>query len=56
MVITAMIWGSTFVAQSMGMEHIGPFLYTGLRFLLGCLVVLPLVLLARPQANAEGRR
>ncbi|HDZ56218.1 MAG TPA: DMT family transporter [Pseudomonas xinjiangensis] len=50
MLITALIWGSTFVAQSLGMEHIGPFLYTGLRFLLGALVVLPLVLLARPQA------
>lgn len=56
MVITAMIWGSTFVAQSMGMDHIGPFLYTGLRFFLGCLVVLPLVLLARPQAEPAGRR
>ncbi len=56
MVITALIWGSTFVAQSLGMEHIGPFLYTGLRFALGCLVVLPLVLLARPQADPGGRR
>lgn len=49
MLITALIWGSTFVAQSLGMEHIGPLLYTGLRFALGCLVVLPLVLLAGPR-------
>lgn len=56
MLLTAMIWGSTFVAQSMGMDHIGPFLYTGLRFLLGALVVLPLVLLARPQSDKAQRK
>lgn len=57
MLITALIWGTTFVAQSLGMEHIGPFLYTGLRFALGSLVVLPLVLLARaPRVAPEHRR
>lgn len=56
MLITAIIWGSTFVAQSMGMEHIGPFLYTGLRFLIGSLFVLPLVLLMRPQPDRPERR
>lgn len=48
MILTALIWGSTFIAQTLGMEHIGPFLYTGLRFLLGALAVLPLVLWVRP--------
>jgi drug/metabolite transporter (DMT)-like permease len=48
MILTALIWGSTFIAQTLGMDHIGPFLYTGLRFLLGALTVLPLVLLVRP--------
>lgn len=56
MLITALIWGTTFVAQTLGMAHIGPFLYTGLRFALGALVVLPLVLLARPQVDQAGRR
>ncbi|GGI91477.1 DMT family transporter [Halopseudomonas pertucinogena] len=57
MLITALIWGTTFVAQSLGMEHIGPFLYTGLRFTLGCLVILPLVLLTRPgRTPAQQRR
>lgn len=57
MLITALIWGTTFVAQSMGMDHIGPLLYTGLRFALGCLVILPLVLLARsPRVEAQNRR
>lgn len=56
MLITALIWGSTFVAQSLGMEHIGPFLYTGLRFMIGSLVVLPLVLLVRPRLDQPFRR
>jgi drug/metabolite transporter (DMT)-like permease len=38
----AMIWGSTFVAQHLGMQGVGPFVYTGARFLLGALIVLPL--------------
>lgn len=44
MLITAVIWGSAFVAQTSGMSHIGPFLYSGLRFALGSLCLLPLVL------------
>lgn len=51
MLLTAAIWGSTFVAQRLGMEEIGPFLYTGLRFALGALVLLPL-LLHRPAGRA----
>ncbi|MCP8463574.1 DMT family transporter [Pseudomonas sp. ZM23] len=43
MLITAMIWGVSFVAQRLGMDAIGPFLYTGLRFALGALVLLPLL-------------
>ena len=44
MLITAMIWGSGFVAQTSGMDHIGTYLYTGLRFALGSLCLLPLLL------------
>ncbi|HHJ4328475.1 TPA: DMT family transporter [Klebsiella pneumoniae] len=43
MLFTAMIWGTTFVAQRLGMDAIGPFLYTGLRFTLASLVLLPLI-------------
>ena len=38
----ALVWGSAFVAQAHGMEALGPFAFTGLRFLLGVIVVLPL--------------
>ncbi|KAB0550936.1 DMT family transporter [Pseudomonas argentinensis] len=47
MLITAMIWGSSFVAQRLGMEAIGPFLYSGLRFALAVIVLLPLIVLLR---------
>ncbi len=37
----AMIWGCAFVAQSVGMDHMGPFAFQGVRSLLGCLALLP---------------
>lgn len=41
--LTAAIWGVAFVAQSMGMEHVGPFTFSCARFFLGGLVLLPFV-------------
>lgn len=42
LILVAVIWGSAFVAQNLGMASVGPFAFTGARFLLGALVVLPL--------------
>jgi len=44
MLLTAIIWGSAFIAQRLGMDSIGPFLYTGLRFALASIALLPLIL------------
>ena len=44
LMLAAAIWGFAFVAQRAGMEHIGPFLFNGVRFGLGCLSLLPLLL------------
>ncbi len=41
------IWASAFVAQSAAMQAIGPVAFTGVRYLLGALVVLPLALWER---------
>jgi len=41
---TAAIWGFAFVAQRAGMEFIGPFTFNGIRFLLGSVSLLPLIL------------
>ncbi|MEF8715353.1 MAG: DMT family transporter [Accumulibacter sp.] len=38
----AVIWGSAFVAQAVGMAGVGPLTFTGMRFLLGSAIVLPL--------------
>ena len=33
--LTAFIWGTAFVAQSVGMDYIGPFTFTCVRSLIG---------------------
>lgn len=46
LLITAVIWGSGFVAQALGMEHVSPFTFTWARSLLGgcfLLAVIPLL-------------
>jgi drug/metabolite transporter (DMT)-like permease len=40
----AIIWGTAFVAQRVGAEHVGPFLFNGLRFLLAVVVLWPLLI------------
>ncbi len=44
---TALIWGFAFVAQRKGMEHVGPFTYNTIRFALGALSLIPLLVLSR---------
>ena len=38
------IWGTTFIAQDTGMDDIGPFTFNSVRFFVGFLAILPLVL------------
>ena len=45
MLVAALIWGSAFVAQTVGMESIGPFTFTGIRISLGALALLPVCLI-----------
>lgn len=46
LLVTSLIWGCAFVAQKIGMEHIGPFTFCGIRFLLSA-VFLILVAITR---------
>ncbi len=41
--LAAAIWGIAFVAQSIGMEYVGPFTFNGIRSLIGALVLLPVI-------------
>ena len=43
LLLAALIWGVSFVAQRAGMEHIGPFTFNGIRSLLGAAILLPLI-------------
>ena len=44
LVLTALIWGSSFVAQSIGIESVDAFTFMALRTILGSLILLPIVL------------
>ncbi len=58
LLLTATIWGMAFVAQSVGMDYMGPMTFNGIRFLMGGIVLLPLVLIGRKKkrkAEALGR-
>lgn len=44
LVVTAAIWGFAFVAQRAGMAYLGPFSFNAIRFGLGSLSLLPLIL------------
>lgn len=52
--LAAAIWGFAFVAQRMGMAHVGPFTFNGVRFALGTLSLLPLFFLRRKEDAQEG--
>ncbi len=43
--ITALVWGFSFVAQSVGMESVEAFTYNGIRTLMGSLVLLPICII-----------
>lgn len=43
LVLTAFIWGTAFVAQSMGMDYLGPFTFNGVRSLIGGAALLPCI-------------
>jgi len=45
LLITAIIWGSSFVAQEIGMKSIDAFTFTGIRTTLGAIFLLPIVLI-----------
>ncbi len=57
MLIAAVIWGFAFVAQREGMETMGPFLFNGVRFLIGVIVLTPVVwfLSKKPQPEHKAK-
>ncbi len=51
--LCAIIWGFGFIAQRLGNQHVGPFTFNGIRFLLGALTISPLLLVTRRSEQRE---
>ena len=47
LLITAVIWGGGFVAQRLGMQELGPFIFNGFRFLVGALTLVPVIIIRK---------
>jgi len=59
LLITAFIWGTSFVFQRIAMQEIGPFLFNAIRFSLGSLFLLPFLIIKWLRKNTvwiESRR
>lgn len=55
--LTAIIWGFAFVAQVDGAEYLSPFTFNGIRFSLGALVLIPVILvLERGKSSLQERK
>lgn len=53
LLLAAAIWGFAFVAQRMGMEYVGPFTFNGVRFALGSLSLVPLILFYKDSSTKQ---
>lgn len=45
LILTAMIWGLSFVAQKSGLDYIGPLAFNGLRTVIGGITLIPVIIL-----------
>ena len=53
-VLVTLIWGTTFVAQNLAMQSLGPSMFTGIRFLIGAVVVSPFAVMEWRRLKASG--
>lgn len=53
--LTAFIWGTAFVAQSVGMDYIGPFTFNGIRSFIGALTLVPCILVQKGICGRDKR-
>nr|WP_279593800.1 DMT family transporter [Pseudodesulfovibrio sp. S3-i] len=50
--LTAAIWGFAFVAQRVGMDHVGPLTFNGIRFALGAIALTPLIMILEKKRDS----
>ncbi|HOS70583.1 MAG TPA: DMT family transporter [Bacillota bacterium] len=53
LMLTAAIWGFAFVAQRVGMQYVGAFTFNGVRFALGSISLVPLIIYFKNKKTAE---
>ena len=51
LVLGSVIWGAAFVAQRVGMDHMGPYTFNGIRMLLAWIVMIPVTLIFEHKAK-----
>ena len=55
LLITALIWGFAFAAQSVGMDYVGPFTFNCVRNILGGIILLPVIAVIRVIAKKDSQ-
>ena len=53
LVLGSVIWGAAFVAQRVGMDHMGPYTFNGIRMLLAWIVMIPVTLVFEHKAKKD---
>ena len=53
LMITAIIWGTAFVAQKSGMDQVSPIAFNGIRTLVGALSLIPVILIMGRSRKGE---
>lgn len=56
LLLTAAIWGFAFVAQRVGMQHVGAFTFNGVRFALGSVSLLPVIYFFGRKSKSENNK
>ncbi len=54
LLLTSVIWGTSFVAQAAGMEYIGPFTFSVIRYILGGTMLIPVICFLRKRIENPG--
>ena len=56
LLITAIVWGSSFVAQSEGMNYVQPFTYNSIRTIIGGIVLIPVIFCFRSFGKSSEKK
>lgn len=56
LVVTAVVWGFAFVAQTAGSDHVGTLTFNAIRFTIGALSLIPVILLFEREAGNRTMR